>query len=189
MNSKSVKDFVSKNISSLAVPIAMIIIGLFFVLSPGSAIGITVKVIGVIFVSLGLILSGTLIVAYSKITLVISIILAVLGIVCIAASDSVAAFVIKVLGIIILVNSALRIHDAYEIKGISDRFIQYIINDLITLVLGIVLIVMPLGAAAVFVRIVGAIMIILGISNVITAIRIYKDGQYVDDGTDVVWEE
>jgi uncharacterized membrane protein HdeD (DUF308 family) len=189
MNSKSIKDFVSKNISSLAVPIAMIIIGLFFVLFPGSAIGITVKVIGVIFVVIGLVLSGTLIVSYSSVTLVISLTLITLGIICIAASDSVASFVIKVLGIIVLVNSVLRIHDAYEIKGISDRFIQYIVNDLITLILGIVLIVMPLGAAAIFVRIVGIIMIILGVSNIVTAIRIYRDGQYVDDGSDVVWEE
>ena len=48
---------------------------------------------------------------------------------------------------------------------------------------------MPLGAAAILVRIVGAVMIILGVSNVVMAVRVYKDGKYINDGTDVVWEE
>ena len=189
MNNKSVSDFISKNIVQLAVPVAMIIIGLFFIIYPSDAIGITVKVIGIVFVAVGLILSGTLLAAFSRFTMAISITLIVLGIVCIAAAGSVASFVIKMLGIIVLVNSALRIHDAYIIKGVSDKYINYIINDAITLVLGIILIVMPLTAAAIFVRIVGAVMMILGVSNIITVFKVYKDGKYIEDGTDVVWEE
>ena len=34
------------------------------------------------------------------------------------------------------------------------------------------------------------IILILGITNLVTAIKVYYDGgRYVDDGTDVVWEE
>ena len=189
MNNKSIKDFMSKNLSSLAVPGAMIAIGLLFILFPGGAIGLTVRVIGIIFAVIGLIMSGTLIAAYSKVTLAISVVLIALGIICIAASTAVAAFVIKLLGIIILINAAFRLHDAYQIKGVSDKFKMYVINDIITLVLGIVLLVMPISAAKAFVIIVGIIMLALGISNVITVIRVYKDGKYIDDGTDVVWEE
>ena len=173
MNKKSVKDFLSKNMASLAVPLIMIIIGMFFIMLPGNAIGLTVRIIGIVFVVIGLIMSGTLIAAYSSVTLAISIILIVLGIICIASAGTVAAFIIKLLGIIILVNSALRIHDAYEIKGISDKFMFYIINDIITLVLGIILIIMPISAA----------------SNIVTAVKVYLDGKYIDDGSDVVWEE
>ena len=32
-------------------------------------------------------------------------------------------------------------------------------------------------------------MLLLGITNVINVIRVYRDGRFVDDGTDVVWEE
>ena len=87
---------------------------------------------------------------------------------------------LKLLGIIILVNSALRIHDAYEIKGISDKFMFYIINDIITLVLGIILIIMPISAAKVFVIIVGVLMVLLGVSNIVTAVKVYLDGKYID---------
>ncbi|MEE3399049.1 MAG: DUF308 domain-containing protein, partial [Eubacterium sp.] len=74
-------------------------------------------------------------------------------------------------------------------KGRSDHFVQYIINDIITLVLGIVLVAIPLDIASTLVMIIGVIMIILGISNIITVIRVYRDGRYIDDGSDVVWEE
>lgn len=186
---KSVKDFFEKCGGSLAVPFAMIVVGLFFLLFPGSAVNMTVKVIGIIFIAIGLILAGTLIAAFSVITLVLAVILLAVGIVCLASPGVVATFVIKILGIIILISSVLSIRDAYEIKGKSDRFTQYIINDLITFVLGAILIIMPLGAAAILVRIVGAVMIILGVSNVVMAVRVYKDGKYINDGTDVVWEE
>jgi uncharacterized membrane protein HdeD (DUF308 family) len=56
-------------------------------------------------------------------------------------------------------------------------------------VLGIVLVAIPLDIASTLVMIIGVIMIILGISNIITVIRVYRDGRYIDDGSDVVWEE
>ena len=189
MNKKSITDFLQKNMSALAVPMVMITIGLFFIMMPGSAIGFTVKIIGIIFVVIGLVMSGTLIAAYSSVTLAISIILICLGIICIASAGTVAAFIIKLLGIIIIVNSALRIHDVYAIKGITDKFMLYVLNDIITLVLGIILIVMPMSAAKVFVVIVGVLMLILGVSNILAVVKIYRDGRFVDDGSDVVWEE
>lgn len=189
MNKKTLKNFFEKNASALAVPAILIVIGLFFVCYPDSAVSITVKVIGVAFVVVGVVLACTLLAAYSPFTLAISIITAVFGIVCIALPGVIASFVIKVLGLVVLVNSLLRLHDAYMIKGKSDHFIEFIINDIITLILGIVLVVMPLHAAKVFVIIIGVVMIILGISNLITVVRVYIDGRYVDDGSDVVWEE
>ena len=32
-------------------------------------------------------------------------------------------------------------------------------------------------------------LLILGVTNLITAYKVYRDGKFVDDGTDVVWEE
>ena len=111
------------------------------------------------------------------------------GIICIAFPGVIAAFIVKAIGVMVLINSAIRIHDAYMVKGRSDHFVQYIINDIITLVLGIVLVAIPLDIASTLVMIIGVIMIILGISNIITVIRVYRDGRYIDDGSDVVWEE
>ena len=189
MNKKSIKDFFQKNSSALVVPLIMIVLGIFFVFFPGSAIGITVKVVGIVLVIIGAILACSLIAAYSPLSMAIAIILIIFGIVCIASPAFITAFVIKAIGICIVINSLVRIYDAYKIKGRSDSFVQYVIVDILTLVLGVVLMVAPLGIASSIVMVIGIILLVLGVTNVITVIRVYKDGRYVDDGSDVVWEE
>ena len=189
MYTKSIKGFFEKNGRSLIIPLVMIIVGLFFVLFPGSAINLTVKVVGIVFVILGAILACTLMAAYSPTTMAIAILIIFFGIICIAFPSFIAAFIIKAIGIMVLISSAFRIHVAYMIKGRSDSFIVYIVNDIITLILGLVLVAIPLDIAGTLVRIIGIFMMILGLSNIITIIKVYKDGRYVDDGSEVVWEE
>ena len=133
MYTKSIKGFFEKNGRSLIIPLVMIIVGLFFVLFPGSAINLTVKVVGIVFVIIGAILACTLMAAYSPMTMATAIVIILLGILCIAFPTFIASFIIKAIGIMVLVSSAFRIHDAYMIKGKSDSFIIYIINELITL--------------------------------------------------------
>lgn len=190
MNNKSIKDFFDKNRSSLAVPAAMIILGIIFFCVPGgNVVNMTVRIIGILFVAIGLILAGTLLASYSVFTMAVAITLGVFGIICIAIPGTVANFVLSVIGVIIMINSLMRIYDAYRIKGKSDDFIKYIINDIITLILGIVLLVIPGHITDIVSKIIGAVIFILGISNIITVIKVYKDGKYVDDDSDVVWEE
>ena len=189
MNKKTLKGFFEKNSRSLIAPAVMIVLGLFFILFPENAISLTVKVVGVIFVLIAAILGCTLIAAVVPGTVVIAAILLIFGIICIALSTFVASFIIKIIGLIIIFNSIMRIYDAYKIKGSSDHFVQYIINDVATLILGIVLLLIPMNIAGAVVIILGAFLFIIGISNVITCVRVYRDGCFVDDGSEVVWEE
>ena len=189
MNKKSLTDFYKKNSTALAVPLIMIIIGLLLTISPGDAVDFTVRTIGIIFVAIGIFIGSSLVTGYSRLILAVAIIFAVIGIVCIANPGLVAAFIIKTIGLIVIVNSAIRVYEAYQIKGKTDNFMKYIVNDILTLLLGLCLLIFPITAATVVVKIVGVVMIILGITNVITAFKVYKDGRYVDDGSDVVWEE
>lgn len=189
MNTKSIKGFFEKNSRALIVPAVMIVLGLFFILFPQNAISLTVKVVGVVFVLIGAVLACTLIARFSRFTVAIAAALMLFGIVCIAASGVVASFIIKIIGCIVIVNSVMRIYDAYKIKGSSDHFIEYIVNDVATLVLGIVLLLIPMTIVGAAVIVLGAFLLVIGISNVITCARVYRDGSFVDDGTDVVWEE
>ena len=83
----------------------------------------------------------------------------------------------------------MRIHDAYVIRGKSDGFKMYMLNDVITLIIGLVLLFIPMDVASIIVIILGVFLLILGVTNLITAYKVYRDGKFVDDGTDVVWEE
>ena len=179
LNKKSLKDFFQKNTHSLAVPAIMLVLGILFVIFPEGFIGVTVKVVGLVLVLIGVIIACTLMSRYSPLILSIAIVFVVFGLVCIAFPGFVAS----------LISAGMRVYDAYRVKGKSDNFIQYIIVDAATILLGLVLLLIPLDLAGTIVRIVGIIMIVIGLSNVITIIRVYRDGKYVDDGSDVVWEE
>ena len=183
-------DFIKKNSKNLAVPAIMLIIGCFFIFKPDGALDITVKVVGILFVIVGILLGCSLMAAVSTASMVLAIALVLIGIICLAASGFVASLILKVIGLCVTVNSVMSIHDAYVIKGKSDNFLAYIINDVITLILGVVLFFIPTTVANVVVIVLGIILAVLGISNIITVFKVYKDGgRYVDDGSDVVWEE
>ncbi len=183
-------DFIKKNSKNLAVPAIMLIIGCFFIFKPDGALDITVKVVGILFVIVGILLGCSLMAAVSTASMVLAIALVLIGIICLAASGFVAGLILKVIGLCVTVNSIMSIHDAYVIKGKSDNFLAYIINDVITLILGVVLFFIPTTVANVVVIVLGIILAVLGISNIITVFKVYKDGgRYVDDGSDVVWEE
>ena len=183
-------DFIKKNSKNLAVPAIMLIIGCFFIFKPDGALDITVKVVGILFVIVGILLGCSLMAAVSTASMVLAIALVLIGIICLAASGFVASLILKVIGLCVTVNSVMSIHDAYVIKGKSDNFLAYIINDVITLILGVVLFFIPTTVANAVVIVLGIILAVLGISNIITVFKVYKDGgRYVDDGSDVVWEE
>ena len=183
-------DFIKKNSKNLAVPAIMLIIGCFFIFKPDGALDITVKVVGILFVIVGILLGCSLMAAVSTASMVLAIALVLIGIICLAASGFVAGLILKVIGLCVTVNSIMSIHDAYVIKGKSANFLAYIINDVITLILGVVLFFIPTTVANVVVIVLGIILAVLGISNIITVFKVYKDGgRYVDDGSDVVWEE
>jgi Uncharacterized conserved protein len=184
------KDFLKKNSKSLVVPIILIVIGLFMIFHPVGWVSLIVKILGILFVVAGVLMGCSTIASISSPTMLIAIILVLLGIICLAMSDSVSTLILIVIGVCMIVNSIISIHDAYIIKGKSDHFLAYVINDIITLVIGIVLLFLPSTFEGAIAITIGVILCIMGISNIITVFRVYHDGgRYVDDGTDVVWEE
>ena len=186
----SAKTFFQRCGNSLAMPFIMVILGLFLIIWGDEAVDLVVRMMGVILLVAGVGLGCTLLAGISPVTMTFAVLLVVTGLICIITPKGVASYVMVVIGVFILVNSILRIRDAYKIKGQTDFFKQFIINDLITLVFGFVLIVFNRWLIVNAAIVLGIIVLILGITNLLTAMKVYHDGgRYVDDGSDVVWEE
>lgn len=186
----SAKSFFQRCGNSLAMPFIMVILGLFLIIWGDEAVDLVVRMMGVILLVAGVGLGCTLLAGISPVTMTFAVLLVVTGLICIITPKGVASYVMVVIGVFILVNSILRIRDAYKIKGQTDFFKQFIINDLITLVFGFVLIVFNRWLIVNAAIVLGIIVLILGITNLLTAMKVYHDGgRYVDDGSDVVWEE
>ena len=186
----SAKTFFQRCGNSLAMPFIMVILGLFLIIWGDEAVDLVVRMMGVILLVVGVGIACTLLAGLSPVTMTFALLLVVTGLICIITPKGVASYVMVVIGVFILVNSILRIRDAYKIKGQTDFFKQFIINDLITLVFGFILIIFNRWLIVNAAMILGIIVLILGITNLLTAMMVYHDGgRYVDDDSDVVWEE
>lgn len=186
----SAKTFFRKCGNSLAMPFIMVILGLFLIIWGDEAVDLVVRMMGVILLVVGVGIACTLLAGLSPVTMTFALLLVVTGLICIITPKGVASYVMVVIGVFILVNSILRIRDAYKIKGQTDFFKQFIINDLITLVFGFILIIFNRWLIVNAAMILGIIVLILGVTNLLTAMKVYHDGgRYVDDDSDVVWEE
>lgn len=186
---KTWKSFIQKNGKSLAVPLLMIILGLIFAFARANALSVTVRIVGVVLILAGAYLGCTLISLFSPLVLTSAILIAVFGILCLAMPGPISNFLVRILGIIVLVNGLMRTGDAYAIKGKSDDFVKYMISDVVTAVIGLVMIFLPGEMSSAFSIILGVILIVAGVLQLITAFRVFRDGKYVDGEGSVVWEE
>lgn len=189
MNKKNLKDYFTKHGKDLVVPGIMFLLGLFCIIDPTNIKNTVMTLVGFLCILAGVFLGSSLLSLFSPLTFSLALILVIFGIVSLANPGGMSSMIIFIIGAAIIVNALCRIYDAYQIRGKSDDFKFYIINDVITLVLGIVLLVAGNWTADWVIRILGIFMAVLGISNIVTSFRVYKDGHFVDDGTDTVWEE
>jgi len=188
MEEKNFKSFLKRETKSLAIPLMMIILGALFIAIKSAILSALVTIVGVLLIVGGVALGLSLLSAMEPLTVIGAAILVLMGIICVTNAFGVSGFILMVIGICIFVNALFRIFIERSMRG-SNSFRNYLINDVITAVLGLVLMLMPKTAADAFFVVVGIFMVILGISNMISSYTFYKNGRYINDGTDVVWEE
>ena len=183
------KHFIKDCGRGMIVPALMVILGIIFILNPGDVIIIHTKIIGWLFILCGIGIALSLIAAFSPYIMFSAILLAVFGTIVVANPGWISGFVIKVIGFLVLVEGIVKVIETIRIKALDERFWKsYMVNDIVTVILGAVLLLVPFGAAKVVAIIIGIILALLGISNIITEYKIYKLRKIAQDG-DVVWEE
>ncbi len=188
MQDKNLKGFVEKEMKSLIIPMMMLVLGLLFIVLKGGIIDTLVVIVGVLMIIGGGFFLFSLVNGMNPLAIFGGSMLLLFGIVCVTNAFGVSNFVLRLIGFCILVNALLRIFTERTMKG-HKEFQIYMINDGITALLGVVLLFLPRTASDVFFVIIGILMMILGVSNVISAYKFYKNGRYISDGSDVVWEE
>lgn len=189
MQERNLKNFFQKEAKTVAVPLIMLILGALFIILKGGILSALVTILGVLLIIGGVGLGLSLITKISPLTIFIAATLIILGVVCITDAFGVSKIVLRVIGFCILINAVLRMFEERVIKGRSANYKAYVINNAITAALGLVLLVLPQITADAFFVIMGIIMVIMGITNLISSYSFYKHGGYVNDGSGVVWEE
>lgn len=109
--------------------------------------------------------------------LVFGIILIIMAIFFIAKSESIMSMIPTVIGIIIIFNGVLKLQNAIDFarsnsKGFSnDAWKKILIAAVINIVIGILLVVFPLGAVSLAYRLLGIGVLYSGISDIIIAMQ------------------
>ncbi|MBR3588544.1 MAG: DUF308 domain-containing protein [Clostridia bacterium] len=108
--------------------------------------------------------------------LTIGILSAIAGIYIITKPYVVSDFIVSTFGVIILVDGILKMKNAIELKksGMS-KFVPILITSLIGILLGIVFILNPGLTLGTMLRIIGGVLVFIGISNLITFFGITKE--------------
>ena len=116
----------------------------------------------------------------------------ILGLISVINPSWVATFFLKVIGLCVFLNSLIRIITEHSLKGKTSKYSFYFITDIVTAAVGLLLFLFPttwLQSVSFLFYVFGILLMVLGIFNIYTAYKVYKEGRYVNDGTDVVWEE
>ncbi len=186
---KGFKDFFKRQYKELIVPLAMLLFGLLFAFFPGTSMATLVRIVGIIFLVAAAVLGAVSYVNKRYFLFGIAIVTCVVGAFCTLIPGAVASFTISLVGFVILFNAVLRLYETVQLRKGEKNIIPYLINDIITAIIGIIMLINPFSAASGVIRVLGIIIFIFGVTNLVEVIRVYRNGKFVDDGTDVVWEE
>jgi len=187
---EKIRTFFQKEGKALVMPVVMVVIGLLFVLFPGSAISATGKLVGIVLVVVGAFIGCSLMATFTPIMAGLACCLVVLGIISIAAPGMVAGIILKVIGVLILIHAVIRLMDAYKVKSEVKSFKFYLSIDMFSLAVGILLVFVPHLVANWVVIVVGIVLLVSGLSNTVSSFKLYGEGRYLENDKDgAVWEE
>ncbi len=189
---KNFMNFVKFESKRYAIPFIMLLLGLLFILLQGNVLSVLVTVLGVLLMIAGVVMGFSLLSAMSPLVIFAASSIFILGLVSVINPTWVATFFLKVVGLGMFLNALIRIITEHSLKGKSQKYTFYFIIDVITGGVGILLFLFPMSwltAASFLFYVFGVILMLLGVFNLYTAYKVYKEGRYVNDGTDVVWEE
>lgn len=145
----------------LLTSIILLVLGILLLFIPGDIVTTVIKIFGIVIVIVG-VLS---IINSSKnktnsTDLVYGILITILGIVFISNPQVIASIIPFILGVWIIIKSLFRLQFVSTIKSTNGDYIKLLVINLITLILGIVLVFNPFKGAETLVRIIGIFLIV-----------------------------
>ena len=151
--------------------VAMILIGLFLVISPLGMLAKAIRIIGWVMGLIGIVCGAIYLFAHVRIfpLLVTTIIMLMLGILFISKPYTIISKLPLFAGIPVIIWGIGYLFTAYELKqGGAPRGTAGIVAAVLTIFLGILIIANPFSTMSTLVRVIGIIVIYNGISSLMT---------------------
>ncbi len=145
---------------NLVSSIILLVLGIVLLFIPGSIITTILRIFGALIIALGVvsIINST----KSKTTnaeLVYGILMVILGLVFLSNPEVIAGIIPFILGVWIVINSLFKLQVVANLKKTSDDYVKPLVVNLITLLIGIILMFNPFKGAEAVIMIIGIFMI------------------------------
>ena len=152
----------------LITPITMIVLGIILLFIPGTIITTVIQVFGVAIIVLAVIsLINTFKNNSPSGEIIYEVLEGILGLVFILNPEVIAGIIPLVLGIWITVKSIIKLRLSYLVKSSNTNYLKLLIVNIVTLIIGIVLIINPFKGAEALLRIIAGTIIFYSILDII----------------------
>ena len=153
--------------------ILLIVAGLIMLLWPEASLRILCIVMGIILIIIGAInLLSYFFNKYAEVkkdTLIYSSAAVVLGILMIVLSRFFVSVFLVIVGLVLLFGCFMLFRRAYQLRDVKDKdFVVSLVLGIVILILGVVMIINPVGTGSFVVRLIGIALIIMGIAALFT---------------------
>lgn len=175
--------------------VVTLVLGLVLAFEPGGSIKVITGIIAALFVLIGLFqlidyLRQDKIEKMMSLSLILGILLCGIGVFLFINLESLISFITTLIGITIMIKSLFKLQFAFNIKGMSEKWIYNLIVGIVGMVLGIILLVNPFESAELFLRIVGILLAIGSVAELVETFMVLKSLDQKDsDAIELEFEE
>ena len=144
----------------LLTSIILLVLGILLLFIPGSIVTTVIRIFGIVILVVGIL--SVLNSSRNKTNntdLVYGILISILGIVFISNPQTIASIIPFILGVWIIIKSLFKLQFISTLRKSSVDYIKPLVINIITLILGIVLVFNPFKGAETLIRIIGIFMI------------------------------
>ena len=148
--------------------IIILILGILLLLVPGSIVTTIIRLFGVIILLVGISsVQSELKIKKQSTDFVNGILISILGLVFISSPHTIASIIPFILGTWITIKSIFKLQVSYSLKGTSIDYVKPLIINIISLILGLVLMFNPFKGAEALIRIIGGFMMTYGLLDIL----------------------
>lgn len=153
----------------LVTSIVLLILGILLVIVPGNIVTAIIRIFGFIILAIGIISIVSCSKAKSQnVDMVYGILIVILGIVFISNPHVIASIIPFLLGLWIIVKSVIRLQLVLLLKrNNTNDYIKPLVVNIITLILGLILVFNPFKGVEAIIRIVGGFMIVYSLLDIL----------------------
>lgn len=153
----------------LTSSIVLLVLGIALLLVPGGIVTTVIRLFGIIVLGLGVLsIVNCTKHKVDNTELVYGVLIAILGLVFISNPGVIASIIPFILGVWIVIKSVVKLQFAVALKRGNDKdYIKPLVVNIITLILGLVLIFNPFKGAETIIRIIGGFMIVYSLLDIL----------------------